>query len=49
MQGLADGYFILPATVPNYLASTCLEKVDTRYPAFRQVEAEVHDAHRARF
>ena len=41
MQGLADGYFILPATVPNYLASTSLEKVDTTNPAFRQVEAEV--------
>ena len=43
MQGLADGYFILPATVPNYLASTALEKVDTTNPAFRQVEAEVHE------
>ena len=29
MQGLADGYFILPCTLPNYLASTKLEKVDT--------------------
>jgi succinate dehydrogenase / fumarate reductase flavoprotein subunit len=27
MQGLADGYFILPATLPNYIASTKLEKV----------------------
>ena len=26
MQGLADGYFILPATVPNYLASTPASK-----------------------
>ena len=43
MQGLADGYFILPATVPNYLASTPLEKVDTRNPAFRQAEAEVQE------
>ena len=31
------------ATVPNYLASTPLEKVDTSHAAFAQVEAEVHD------
>ena len=42
MQGLADGYFILPCTVPNYLASTpSRDKVDTSHAAFRQVEAEV--------
>src|SRR4029077_17282813 len=29
MQGLSDGYFILPATVPSYLARAELEKVDT--------------------
>ena len=28
MQGLADGYFILPYTIGDYLASTKLEKVD---------------------
>ncbi len=41
MQGLADGYFILPCTLPNYLASTKLEKVDTTHSAFAQVEADV--------
>ena len=41
MQGLADGYFIIPATVPNYLASTTLDKVDTSHAAFKEVEAEV--------
>ena len=41
MQGLADGYFILPYTLPNYLAAAGLEKVDTSHPAFREVEAEV--------
>jgi succinate dehydrogenase / fumarate reductase flavoprotein subunit len=41
MQGLADGYFILPATVPNYLAATRLEKIETTHPAFREAEAEV--------
>jgi succinate dehydrogenase / fumarate reductase, flavoprotein subunit len=43
MQGLADGYFILPATVPNYLASTSLEKVDTQNPAFREAEVDVQN------
>ena len=35
MQGLADGYFILPATVPNYIASNKLEQVDTSHPGVR--------------
>src|SRR6202035_3209497 len=34
MQGLSDAYFILPATVPNYLATTKLDKVDTSHAAF---------------
>ena len=34
MQGLADGYFILPYTVPDYLASTKLDPVDVSHPAF---------------
>ena len=41
MQGLADGYFILPCTLPNYLATTKLEKVDSAHSTFRQVEADV--------
>jgi succinate dehydrogenase / fumarate reductase flavoprotein subunit len=41
MQGLADGYFILPCTVPNYLASTKLEKVDAGHSAFRDAESDV--------
>jgi succinate dehydrogenase / fumarate reductase flavoprotein subunit len=32
MQGLADGYFIAPYTVGDYLASTKLEKVDEDHP-----------------
>src|SRR5258706_8323859 len=36
MQGLADGYFILPYTVGDYLASNKLEKVDPDNPACRQ-------------
>jgi succinate dehydrogenase / fumarate reductase flavoprotein subunit len=41
MQGLADGYFILPYTLPNYIASNSLEKVDTSHPAFDEVTREV--------
>lgn len=41
MQGLADGYFIIPHTISNYLATAKPEKVNTDHPAFRQVEAEV--------
>src|SRR5437667_11275581 len=41
MQGLSDGYFILPATVPDYLARNPMEKVDTSDPAFREAEEEV--------
>ncbi len=41
MQGLADGYFILPSTLSHYLASARLDKVDPDRPEFRQAEAEV--------
>ncbi len=41
MQGLSDGYFVLPATVPDYLARNPVEKVDPSHPAFREAEAEV--------
>jgi succinate dehydrogenase / fumarate reductase flavoprotein subunit len=41
MQGLADGYFILPNTIGDYLASAKLGKVDPSHPEFRLVEAEV--------
>jgi succinate dehydrogenase / fumarate reductase flavoprotein subunit len=33
MQGLADGYFVLPNTINDYLASGPFEKVDERDPA----------------
>src|SRR6202042_2149191 len=39
MQGLADGYFVLPYTVPNYIASNKLEKVDASHAAFTQVKS----------
>jgi succinate dehydrogenase / fumarate reductase flavoprotein subunit len=41
MQGLADGYFIVPATVPSYLASNPLPALDASHPAFQSVRADV--------
>ena len=41
MQGLADGYFVLPATVPNYLASNPPAKLDTSHPAFAEAKSDV--------
>ncbi len=41
MQGLADGYFVLPYTIGNYLASNKLPAVSVDDPAARAVEAEV--------
>jgi succinate dehydrogenase / fumarate reductase flavoprotein subunit len=43
MQGLADGYFIIPSTVPDYIASTKLDPVDTSHPEFKATKAEVKD------
>jgi succinate dehydrogenase / fumarate reductase flavoprotein subunit len=39
MQGLADGYFIIPQTIGNYLASTNLPKVTPDHAAFKDAEA----------
>jgi len=41
MQGLADGYFVLPATIGNYLAQQVGKKVGTDRPEFKQVESEI--------
>src|SRR5205807_5659261 len=41
MQGLADGYFVLPYTIGDYLAQAKLPKVDAGHAAARQTETEV--------
>ncbi len=41
MQGLADGYFVIPYTLGNFFASTKQEKVGTDHAEFRRAEAEV--------
>ena len=39
MQGLADGYFIVPATIASHLAGRKLGPVTSDHPAFRDAEA----------
>ncbi|HEU5303940.1 MAG TPA: fumarate reductase/succinate dehydrogenase flavoprotein subunit, partial [Gemmatimonadales bacterium] len=41
MQGLADGYFVLPATIGDYLATARLDKVEADHAECRRVETEV--------
>ena len=41
MQGLADGYFVIPYTLGGYLAGNKLPKVDVGHKQFTAVEAEV--------
>lgn len=41
MQGLADGYFVIPYTLGNYIASTPLPKIDTNHDAFKASREEV--------
>ncbi len=41
MQGLADGYFILPYTIGNYVAGAKPAKVSTDHPEFKKAEAAV--------
>src|SRR5271168_681582 len=40
MQGLSDGYFVIPYTVGNYLATRKLSKISTDHPAFAQALAD---------
>ncbi len=43
MQGLADGYFIVPMTIGNYLAELPREPVSKDHPAFADAEREVRE------
>ncbi|HKH83315.1 MAG TPA: fumarate reductase/succinate dehydrogenase flavoprotein subunit, partial [Gemmatimonadales bacterium] len=43
MQGLADGYFVLPATIGDYLASAKPAKIDGTHPDVRRAEMDVTD------
>ena len=44
MQGLADGYFVIPYTIGNYLADEIrTASIPTTHPAFEAAEKEVAD------
>jgi succinate dehydrogenase / fumarate reductase, flavoprotein subunit len=43
MQGLADGYFVIPYTLSHYLASTRLGAVSTEDPAFAEAQHTVQE------
>jgi succinate dehydrogenase / fumarate reductase flavoprotein subunit len=40
MQGLADGYFVIPYTIGDYLTTQFNKKVDAKHPAFEQTVKE---------
>ncbi len=43
MQGLADGYFVIPSTIGDYLARNKPERVDTSHAAFKAAEDAVRE------
>ena len=43
MQGLADGYFVIPYTLANYIGSATLPSVTTDHDAFKEAEASVQE------
>ncbi len=43
MQGLADGYFVIPYTLGDYLAQTPSTKIPTDHPEFLKAEAAIKD------
>ena len=43
MQGLADGYFVIPTTIANYLVNEKPGSISTSMPEFKQTEAETKE------
>ncbi|HKB86162.1 MAG TPA: fumarate reductase/succinate dehydrogenase flavoprotein subunit [Ignavibacteriaceae bacterium] len=43
MQGLADGYFVIPYTIGDYLAQHKTDKVTAEHEAFKKTEKELKD------
>ncbi|MFY9823772.1 MAG: fumarate reductase/succinate dehydrogenase flavoprotein subunit [Thermoanaerobaculia bacterium] len=43
MQGLADGYFVIPYTIGNYLSGHLGQALSTETDAFRAAEADVQE------
>ncbi len=43
MQGLADGYFVIPYTIGNYIASSKIGKIDANHDAFKAAKASAQE------
>jgi succinate dehydrogenase flavoprotein subunit len=43
MQGLTDGYFVIPYTIGGYLAGTPLSEVNTSHPAFEDASRQARE------
>ena len=43
MQGLADGYFVIPYTIGDYLAGTSSDKIGTDHEEFKKVESAIQE------
>ena len=43
MQGLADGYFVIPYTIGDYLAKMPYQKIPTDHPEFQKAEQRIKD------
>ena len=43
MQGLADGYFVIPYTIGDYLAGLGFDPVDANHPKFEETRTEVEN------
>ncbi|WP_207428352.1 fumarate reductase/succinate dehydrogenase flavoprotein subunit [Pedobacter sp. SYSU D00535] len=43
MQGLADGYFVIPYTLGDYLATIGPKPIDDKHPAFAEAKKAVED------
>jgi succinate dehydrogenase / fumarate reductase flavoprotein subunit len=41
MQGLADGYFVIPYTIGNYFASSKVPRPSTSHPEFKKTEENI--------
>src|SRR2546423_15626779 len=42
MQGLADGYFVLPYTLPNYLSGQMGKRPSTDHTEFKKPESDAN-------
>ena len=49
MQGLADGYFVLPMTIGNYLANIKTDSLDTSHPEFEKAKKKLKQTRQTKY